>query len=62
LASSWQKSCIRKPILEMSNSLEALWQDCGSTSSSHPVVDLISIHKGYGHVTTSLLACPMDTV
>jgi hypothetical protein len=38
----------------MSNSLEALWQDCGSTSSSHPVVDLISIHKGYGHVRTQV--------
>ncbi len=33
-------------------SVEDLEQDCGSTCSSHPVVDLISIHKGYGHVRT----------
>ncbi|CAM6035087.1 unnamed protein product [Sphagnum compactum] len=51
LASSWQKSSIRKPVLEMSKSVEDL-ENCGSTSSSHPVGDLISIHKGYGHVRT----------
>ncbi len=54
LASSWQKFSIRKPVLEMSKSVEDLEQDCGSTSSSHPVVDLISIHKGYGHVRTQV--------
>jgi hypothetical protein len=35
-------------------SIETLLQDFGSTSSSHPVVDLISIHNGYGHVRTQV--------
>ncbi len=54
LASSWQKSSIRKPVLEMSKSVEDLEQDCGRSSSSHPVVDLISIYKGYSHVRTQV--------
>ncbi len=48
-ASSRQNSSIKRPVLEMSKSVEDLEQDCGSTSSSHPVGDLI---KGYGHVKT----------
>ncbi len=54
LASSWQKFSIRKPVLEISKSVEYLEQDCGRNSSSHPVVDLISIYKGYGHVRTQV--------
>ncbi|CAM6058238.1 unnamed protein product [Sphagnum tenellum] len=54
LASSWQKSSIRKPVLEMTKSIEGLWQDCSHSSSFYPVVDLISIHKGYGHVRTQV--------
>jgi hypothetical protein len=54
LASSWQKSSIRKPVLEMSKSIEGLWQDCSHSSSFYPVVDLISIHKGYDHVRTQV--------
>jgi hypothetical protein len=54
VASSWQKSSIRKPVLEMSKSIQGLWQDCSHNSSFHPVADLISIHKGYGHVRTQV--------
>ncbi len=43
LASSWQKSSIRKPVLEMSKSIEGLWQDCSHTSSFHVRTQVYSL-------------------
>lgn len=54
LESSWQKSSIRKSASEMSKSIKGLWEDCGSTTTQHPIVDLISLCEGYGHAKTQV--------
>jgi hypothetical protein len=38
----------------MSKSIKGLWEDCGSTTSQHPIVDLISLCEGYGHAKTQV--------
>ncbi|CAK9201936.1 unnamed protein product [Sphagnum troendelagicum] len=54
LESSWQKSSIRKSVSEMSKSIKGLWEDCSSTTTQHPIVDLILLCEGYGHAKTQV--------